>query len=833
MHLRHYLYLAAVLVCALIVVVIAVRKADNLTRPTARRSKLEMFLTVAILALGITAILRNQIMGLGKTTVAYRVSASDTYDQYIPYYLSLIRSIREGGIPFWMSSYGLGTSILANQMSSFDPFNIILIPLCLVFGDGFLGRALAITFACRAMVSGLLASRLLKRYCQTPLARIFGSTAFGLGGYLFTEGKHYFFGSAWVYMILLMVALEWLMAERRSKSFALVSVVTALLTCFSPYAAFMVLAPIPLYVALRLLVVCDKRGAKEYGKSLGICALAVLCGLLLSGIVFMPSAYYTVFETARVTSSKAGSHRSVLGMLASILPLRSIKLLFSRMLGNALVESGTRYTYLELGGLNELEFFQGGLSCGAFILLGQFFHWAFTDGTRRQKIAIGIGAALVAFYCLDYFLPSLLTVFRYPTYRGCLVADALIICAMSTAVEKRFIERPPAVAPLVATFALTVLVMLWAWLHTVNGRIDCAVYAVALLALVAIMSVLVRKPLLAGTLSVLICAILVATITADSFCEINLNQKHVSPKNMPLSGLSDTGLETQEALAYLNGIEGKNAYYRVERTFTSYNAWNDALIFGYRGITSYNSSEDGDLSAFFHDLWPEVIKKETNNFSCYSYAINANNPQMMSLTGIRYVISREPLDYDWATLLTTTEHGAYVYKVSYGDSEISPLYLRTIVMPEGDLAAMSLDERRAQLDDMLVVDDEHALDIDLQSGDPVESEVDIREKPDGSLTGTVNSSTDSVACLTVPCSSDWIVSVDGEEVPTFRANLAFVGFELPAGDHTIEAHYRPAGLLIGAGVSIVGIALTTFGIWLSSRMQNDDAPSKHAPRHIA
>ncbi|MEE1273719.1 MAG: YfhO family protein [Olegusella sp.] len=833
MHLRHYLYLAAVLMCALVVVAIAIQKSDELTRPTSRRSKLEMFLTVTILALGITAILRNQIMGLGKTTVAYRVSASDTYDQYIPYYLSLIRSIREGGFPLWMSSYGLGTSILANQMSSFDPFNIVLIPLCLIFGDGFLGRALAITFACRAMASGLLASRLLKRYCQTPLARIFGSAAFGLGGYLFTEGKHYFFGSAWVYMVFLMVALEWLMADRRGKSFALVSVVTALLTCFSPYAAFMVLVAIPIYVALRLLVNCDGKGAKEYGRSLGICALAVFGGLLLAGILLVPSAYYTVFETARVTSSKAGSHRSVLKMLFSILPLRSIKLLFSRMLGNALVESGTRYTYLELGGLNELEFFQGGLSCGVFILLGQFFHWAFTEGTRKQKIAIGIGTALVAFYCLDYFLPSLLTVFRYPTYRGCLVVDALIICAMNTAVEKRFIERSPALAPLIATFALTALVLAWAWLHTVNGRIDCAVYAIALIALVLTSLVFVRKPQLAGTLSVLMCAVLVATVTADSFCEINLNQKHVSPKNMPLAGLSDTGLETQEALAYLDGIEGKDAYYRVERTFTSYNAWNDALVFGYRGITSYNSSEDGDLSAFFHDLWPEAIKKETNNFACYSYAINADNPQMMSLTGIRYVITREPLDYDWATLLTTTEHGAYVYKVSYSDSEISPLYLRTIVMPEGDLAAMSLDERRAQLDDMLVVDDEHALDIDLQSGDPVESEVTIDEQPDGSLKGTVNSSADSVACLTVPCTADWIVSVDGKEVPTFRANLAFVGFELPAGNHIIEAHYRPAGLLIGAVVSAAGIALTAFGIWLSSRMKGDAALADHAPRHAA
>ena len=826
MHLRSFLYLVVVIPAALVVVYLAVRNSAALTRESSHRTKLELFFTCTILLLGVTAILRNQIMGVGRTTLAFRGSAADTYDQYIPYYITLARSIREGSLPLWYGNFGMGTSVISNQSVTFDPFNLVLIPLCLVFGEGFFSRAIAITFACRALVSGLLFSHLLVRYCKTPLARIFGASTYGLGGYLFTEGQHYFLGTGWVFLPFILIALEWLMDSQNGRSFALSCFATTMLVCFSPYIAFMILMFVPLYVALRLIVVTEGFGPKEYLKRLGLCALAVLSGVLLAGIVLVPVALFLVRETARVTSEQSTMVRSPLDMLTTLLPRRQVVLLLSRMLGNGLISCGTNYGYI--GGLNELEFFQGGLSCLVFVLLGQFAHWAVTEASGRQKAAVCLGFLLVAFYCFDYFLPSVITTFRYPTYRGSMFADAVIICALATAVEKRLIDRKPALLPLIISLLLTAGILGWSTLHTVNALPDCIYCALALTAAAALLVGQLRKPQGTHTAStgsavaILLCAIAVSSVVADSFFTISLYPGNVSPKKFPLSEKSDDGLESQEALGYLEDADP--GFYRIERSFHTWTRWNDSLILGYDGVSAYNSSEDGDISAFFQQLWPEAITKQTGSFSCYAVANNEtllnapSTPQMMALTGVRFLIAGQPLNYTWADPVTQTEHGAHIYRIVYHDEVISPLYLRSNVISESEADGLSLDERRQLLDSSLIVDDETIKDLSSADQSSPTCQTELRELPNGSIEGTLQSSGDAFACLAVPNTADWVVRVDDTEVPTFRANYCFVGFRLPAGSHTVSACYRPAGIGVGVIMSGVGLLLALFGIWISHQV---------------
>ena len=825
MHLRSYLYLIVVIPAALVIVYLAYRNADALTRESRRRTKLELFFTCAILLVGVTAILRNQIMGVGKTTLAFKGSAADTYDQYIPYYLTLIHDIRKGSLPLWFGNFGLGTSVISNQSVTFDPFNLVLIPLCLVFGDGFLSRAIAITFACRALVSGLLFSHLLVRYCKTPLARIFGATTYGLGGYLFTEGQHYFLGTAWVFLPFVLIALEWLMDSQNGRSFALACAATMSLVCFSPYIAFMILMFVPFYVALRLIVV-TKGGLKEYLKRLSLCALAVLSGVLLAGVVLVSVALFLVRETARVTGEQSMAARDPLKMMTTFLSRHETMLLLSRMLGNGLVSCGTNYGYL--GGLNELEFFQGGLSCLVFVLLGQFAHWTITEATGRQKVAVCLGSLVVTFYCLNYFLPSFITTFRYPTYRGSLFADALIICALATAVEKRLIGRNPAPVPLALSLMLTAAVLGWSAVHTVNALPNCIYCGLALIAAAVLLLAQLRKPqgthvaAAGSTTAVLLCAVAVSSVVADSFFTISLYPRNVSPRQFPLSEKSDVGEESREALDYLE--ENDPGFYRIERSFHTWTRWNDGLILGYGGVSAYNSSEDGDISLFFQQLWPEAITKQTANFSCYAVANNEgllnapSAPQMMALTGVRYLIAGQPLDYAWAQPVTQTEHGAYVYRIAYQDIAIAPLYVRNGTVSESEANGLSLDERRQLLDSSLIVDDEAIGDLPSLGEASPTYQTELSEHADGSIEGTLQSSDDAYACLAVPSTSDWIVRVDGTEVPTFRVNYCFVGFRISSGSHTISACYRPAGIGTGAILSGAGLLLALTGIWASHRM---------------
>jgi uncharacterized membrane protein YfhO len=44
----------------------------------------------------------------------------------------------------------------------------------------------------------------------------------------------------------------------------------------------------------------------------------------------------------------------------------------------------------------------------------------------------------------------------------------------------------------------------------------------------------------------------------------------------------------------------------------------------------------------------------------------------------------------------------------------------------------------------------------------------------------------------------WQAYLDGERVPSFRADYLFRATRLPSGEHRVEFRYRPRSLLLGA-----------------------------------
>jgi hypothetical protein len=56
----------------------------------------------------------------------------------------------------------------------------------------------------------------------------------------------------------------------------------------------------------------------------------------------------------------------------------------------------------------------------------------------------------------------------------------------------------------------------------------------------------------------------------------------------------------------------------------------------------------------------------------------------------------------------------------------------------------------------------------------------------------------------------WRATVDGVETPIYRTNYLFRGIAVPAGQHTITFEYRPLSALIGAGLSLLALAIVGF-----------------------
>lgn len=79
------------------------------------------------------------------------------------------------------------------------------------------------------------------------------------------------------------------------------------------------------------------------------------------------------------------------------------------------------------------------------------------------------------------------------------------------------------------------------------------------------------------------------------------------------------------------------------------------------------------------------------------------------------------------------------------------------------------------------------------------------------VTVKFNLERDAMACLSIPCSSSWTATVDGEPAEIVPANVAFMGVMLPKGSHTLEFNYMPKGLRAGAIISL-GTLATLVGV---------------------
>ncbi len=86
------------------------------------------------------------------------------------------------------------------------------------------------------------------------------------------------------------------------------------------------------------------------------------------------------------------------------------------------------------------------------------------------------------------------------------------------------------------------------------------------------------------------------------------------------------------------------------------------------------------------------------------------------------------------------------------------------------------------------------------------------EFTDNYLSGDITVSENKLMCISLPYSPGWRAFVDGKEVEIKQTDLAFMGIELTAGEHTVELRYFTPYLAFGILVSAVGWSI--FIIWI-------------------
>lgn len=811
-----YSTLLAALLLSVPAFLYARRHLGELCEPSPSSRRTELALVGLVVLVGLVAVYGRFF--LGEAVFSYRDVGSDTSEQYVPYYLSLLRAIREGTLGAWNFDYGLGSSFMSYQSWTLDPFNLIVVPLCLVFGDSFLSVALVCAQSAKVLACAYLFDQILVRYCSLPLTRALGSSLFAFCGYLILWGQHYWLGTVLVMATALVLSLELLMERWSVPRFLAVMAATALSVLMSTYSGFMIMLFAATYALLRLACLDYGGTAGGYLRAYLRLATPVVCGLLVSALTVIPYATLLLGESARI-SSEGSASSNALGFLTEFVPLRWLPAMLSRLLGSGLVCTTSDYPPSvipptdDFAYVNVYEFIQLGFSVACLILLGQFFRWVFREGSRRTRAVVSVATLLCLLYCVNFFLPALTNAFVEPKYRSSFVLSIPLCLAMAVGWERSVMAQRVSRPVLLACAALTALVLAWSFANAVDGRLECAAYAVCLAAIVLLL-LAPRRALDAGTVALLLCLAIVSSSVVDGFFVTN---RRVVSTQESLPGTSETNADTEAALSWLR--ENDDGLYRVEKLYTNWTRLNDALVEGYHGISSYNSTLDEDVIDFYRNLWPGALVGE----SAYQEFINdPDQPQLLQLLGVKYLLAHDQLPFTWCEQVA--EFGdVLVYQVKGTTSLLS---VRTGVISEGDVAEMTPQARTELLAACALVPDDVAAELALSpsgnaepttSGSTVEGPSGaIIVEPDTSQLSLTGSSTvsgsfsaladGSVAVFAVPNTAGWKVLVDGTEVETFRADYGFIGFTVSAGRHSFEAKYEVPNLSLGAALAGVGLA---------------------------
>lgn len=138
------------------------------------------------------------------------------------------------------------------------------------------------------------------------------------------------------------------------------------------------------------------------------------------------------------------------------------------------------------------------------------------------------------------------------------------------------------------------------------------------------------------------------------------------------------------------------------------------------------------------------------------------------------------------------------------------------VEPEDATVFRSLQQRDVDLHKLAFVSEPLSSDIHAES-QPSGETVSVRSYEADRITTTLHAEKAALLVFSEMFYPGWYTSVNGKEATIYRANGAFRSVLVPEGDSTVELHYRPWPVYVGALLSITGCLATLLSFLLLRR----------------
>ena len=302
---------------------------------------------------------------------------------------------------------------------------------------------------------------------------------------------------------------------------------------------------------------------------------------------------------------------------------------------------------------------------------------------------------------------------------------------------------------------------------------------------------------------------LVVVIESLQFAYFNLSYFRIQPLfNWEQIESATHVLQDQEyELDYfLNNLEVENnqQYYRVyiphDSIYWSY-SHNMSSLYQMNGLMTYDSTYAPSINDLKR-MVPEITEFGSD------WIFNIKDGNLMNFLSVKYAITVKESEIPFTNyeILLTDYRGSLIVSKNLDYVPLGRTYTQKLLIGK-DLLSDTND-----LNKYLVLNEDLFYQLALKNTE--QNFLEDINYYDNTLTGSINSSDESVLLIALPYDKGWKVYVNDQEVDVFKANGGFISFKIPQGQSDIRMYFVPYGFKTGFMLSVLGTLLFMYILFI-------------------
>ena len=589
----------------------------------------------------------------GDKLAVFNDAGSDTRQQYLMQYATIVNHLKDGNFSFWDFNNGFGTSMLA--LNLFNPLLMLVYLAGVILGAGHIPGVLVFLILLEIFLAQLCCYLFLDCFSFSEGSKIIASYIYGLSGYLLVWGQHYQFGAFVVFLPLLLFLLE--RAIRRGKFSLTVPLLVAVMVCSSVYMSYMSLLLGGCYLLYRMVVMDQAKSVRV--RKFFLHCISILLGIGIGMVIFLPMACYLLMISSRLDSDTSFLMR--IGEYLTPYSLEFYKTAFLRLFSTTFQGIRDYNGYSNFYEAPVLFF------SALFVLLG--FQYLFTvhrqETSRKARVMQYLAVLFFAVCMFTRVGASVFNAFAYPFSRHSFIFLPLFALMTAFTLDQLWLRRRISKTGFVLSCLCTAAAHFLALREVTEALLYRNVVLMCLLAFVMAAALLIGfvkkgvKWRRAG-MSLLIAALGISLCLEGWTC-YNDRDTLTTTDASYWGGLYDPNVAA--ALDYLKSTD--TSFYRVEKDYYSGSYCMDALAQNYRGVSTYNSTPNRYIQEFIDLVTPNLPIMAEHEYTWRQIGRYSGHS---TLFGIKYVLSQNPeLQLDGFTLLKQFGD-VYIYQNSAVES---------------------------------------------------------------------------------------------------------------------------------------------------------------------